>query len=224
MMVRHTTPEPRRPYYEDDAVTLYLGDCRDVLPEIEADVLVTDPPYGIELGTQDYRRNHGSYATTADTYEDYVTMVVPVVEGMIARTKRAAVFVGPHYREMPKAEAIGGIYHPSASGRTGWGFKTFLPVLLYGTSPNRHLESFATTIYSTATVRRIDHPCPKPIEWMRWLVGLATEVHDVVIDPFAGSGTTLRAAKDLGRKAIGIEIEERYCEEAARKCAQEVLA
>jgi site-specific DNA-methyltransferase (adenine-specific) len=67
------------------------------------------------------------------------------------------------------------------------------------------------------------HPCPKPIGQWKWLVNRATVVGDSILDPFMGSGTTLRAAKDLGRKAIGIEIEERYCEIAANRLRQEVL-
>lgn len=68
---------------------------------------------------------------------------------------------------------------------------------------------------------QIDHPAPFPYELASRAI--ATTTAAAVLDPFAGSGTTLRAAKDLGRKAIGIEIEERYCEIAARRCAQETL-
>ena len=66
-------------------------------------------------------------------------------------------------------------------------------------------------------------PRPKPLPWMKWAVALVSRPGETVIDPFMGSGTTLRAAKDLGRRAIGIEIEERYCEIAAKRLGQEVL-
>jgi len=65
------------------------------------------------------------------------------------------------------------------------------------------------------------HPCPKPLAWAKWLIAKSTA--QTVLDPFMGSGTTLRAAKDLGRKAIGIEIEERYCEIAAKRMSQMVM-
>ena len=68
-----------------------------------------------------------------------------------------------------------------------------------------------------------DHPTVKPIALMRYLCRLITPPGGTILDPFMGSGTTLRAAKDLGRQSIGIEIEERYCEIAARRLGQEVL-
>lgn len=109
---------------------------------------------------------------------------------------------------------------PPAAGVGPWGFVNFHPMLFYGKrggvgSRPLSMESFATSEES-------DHPCPKPIKWMTWALSLTDS--QTVLDTFAGSGTTLRAAKDLGRKAIGIEIEERYCEIAAKRMAQEVLA
>jgi site-specific DNA-methyltransferase (adenine-specific) len=68
------------------------------------------------------------------------------------------------------------------------------------------------------------HPTVKPTDLLAILLGYSTLAGEVVLDPFMGSGTTLVAAKNLGRKAIGIEIEERYCEIAAKRCSQEVLA
>lgn len=67
------------------------------------------------------------------------------------------------------------------------------------------------------------HPCPKPLKFKSWLIDKFSDKNSSIIDPFMGSGTTLRAAKNLGRKAIGIEIEEKYCEIAAKRCRQGVL-
>lgn len=218
------------PYYQDDAVTIYHGDCREFLPR--ADVLVTDPPYGINIGGPDVGRNgrggrhgleKGTYDSYDDTYENYVETVVPTIQRALALTRRGAVFSGPHLQELPKASAVGGIYCRAGSGRHPWGFKTFLPVLFYGTAPRLQHGARPNVFESTATAELNGHPCPKPLPWLRWLMDLVSLPGEVVLDPFLGSGTTLRAAKDLGRKAIGIEIEERYCEIGALRCAQEVL-
>lgn len=221
-----------KPYYEDDACTIYHGDAWEVVPLLTADALVTDPPYGVGLGQTSGRgrRKRGllrdAYLTYEDTYENYLNEVVPLVRIIIDKyVQRGAVFVGPHFQDMPKADALGGVYCPSGAGRHSWGFKTFLPVLLYGTAPNLNRGAVTpTTLKSTAKADGSLHPCPKPLEWMSWLITLTSSPSCTVLDPFMGSGTTLRAAKDLGRKAVGIEIEERYCEIAARRLGQEVLA
>lgn len=216
------------PYYQDDLVTIYNCDSRKF--KAVGDVLITDPPYGVDLGSHGAAkdgRTHlltkEAYASYEDTYANFVVEVVPIVKHYVAECSRSAVWVGPHYHEFPKADAIGGVFHPAASARNRWGFKNFLPILLYGTRPNAGAGCFPTAIYSSAVAEPSAHPVPKPLTWLRWLVGLTTEKDDVIVDPFAGSGTTLRAAKDLGRKAIGIEIEERYCELAATRMGQEAL-
>jgi site-specific DNA-methyltransferase (adenine-specific) len=96
-------------------------------------------------------------------------------------------------------------------------------VLFYGTAPDLNLGAKPNTLQSSDTAERNGHPCPKPLSWMKWLVVLASSDKEVICDPFMGSGTTLRAAKDLGCSAIGIEIEERYCEMAAKRLQQEVI-
>lgn len=221
------------PYYQDDAVTLYHGDCREILPGLVADVLVTDPPYGVNLGDPDVGGKgrggkHGletsAYLTTVDTLEHLHRVVIPVVTQALAMTKRGAIFSGPHFQDFPKADALGGIYCPAGVGRHCWGFKLFHPVLLYGTDPRLHFGARPNVVQSNAPTESNGHPCPKPLRWMTWVVDLASLPDETVLDPFAGSGTTLRAAKDLGRRAIGVEIEERYCEIAARRLTQEVFA
>jgi len=224
------------PYYEHAGVTIYHGDAAEVLCGFgwyergrEDAVLVTDPPYGVNLGaTKGSGGSHGlvrdGYASFDDTYQNFVSHVLPIIRTATRMTARAGIFSGPHIHEQEKPDAIGGVFCPAAAGRTSWGFKNFLPVLLYGSAPNLHLGATTpTAIQSVALAARVDHPCPKPLPWMEWLVRLTSKDSDTILDPFMGSGTTLRAAKDLGRKAIGIEIEERYCEIAAKRLAQEVF-
>jgi site-specific DNA-methyltransferase (adenine-specific) len=103
------------------------------------------------------------------------------------------------------------------------GFNEWEPVLMYGKrriyNDLKWLAAWNNTSSHTG-----DHPCPKPENLMRWLVEQGSDPTDTILDPFAGSGTTLVAAKALGRKAIGIEIEERYCEIAVRRLQQSVMA
>lgn len=221
-----------RPYYEEPGITIYHGDCRDVLPSITADVLVTDPPYGVNLGKHaaaaDPRGRHlakQAYASYDDTPENFSEVVAPAISIAIARCKRAMVFcVPPSMWQLPPPDAIGGIFVPSAVGRNRWGWSNLIHCLMYGVAPGLERGAKHTAISKTVTAEDTGHPTTKPLEWMKWAVALGSEPSDTVVDPFMGSGTTLRAAKDLGRHAIGIEIEERYCEVAVKRLRQETLA
>lgn len=218
-----------KPYYEHGGISIYHGDCRDVLPSLAFDVLICDPPYGVNLGIDKDMRggSHGlakvAYASYVDTEENWREIVVPVLADAISRAKRSAVFVGPHIQDMPRGSVLGGVYCPAATGRHRWGFNCFIPILLYGTAPNMHKGLKHTVLKSTAVAEKNGHPCPKPLAWMEWLMGLSSVSTDVICDPFAGSGTTLVAAANHGRRAIGIELDERYCEIAAKRLSQEVL-
>ena len=203
---------------------LWLGDCREVLPLLaRVDAVITDPPYGVDLGsTNGSGGAHGlqlqAYASYADTYENYVAEVVPALTQAIQLTGRAAVFIGPHIHELPKFDALGGVYCSAATGRHQWGFKNFLPVLLYGTYPDLHKGAhFPTVIASNETAEKNGHPVPKPVGWMLWLVGLTTRRCETVLDPFMGSGTTGVACAQLGRKFTGIEREPKYFDIACRR-------
>lgn len=220
-----------RPYFDDGQIAIYHGDCRDVLSLITADVLVTDPPYGVNLGShsaaKDKRARHiakAGYASYDDTPENFDAVVVPAISAALAFVKRGAVFVAAHMAwRLPVPSAVGGVFLPSAVGRNAWGFASLAHVLLYGSAPRLELGCKPTAIRSVEHASSTEHNCAKPLGWMTWLVGLAAEKTDVVIDPFMGSGTTLRACKDLGIRAVGIEQDERYCEIAARRMSQQTL-
>jgi site-specific DNA-methyltransferase (adenine-specific) len=207
--------------------TLYLGDSAEMLPQLcGANAVVTDPPYGVGLGsTAGSGGSHGlsiaAYDGYEDTYENYVSQIVPILRDCIFRSDRAAIFIGPHIHELPKFDALGGVYCSAATGRHQWGFKNFLPVLFYGTYPDLHKGAqYPTVIASNETAEKNGHPVPKPLGWMRWLVSLTTRRGETALDPFMGSGTTGVAAIQLGRSFIGIEREPKYFDIACRRIEQ----
>lgn len=209
-----------RIYYKDDAVTLWHGDASAI--HVAADVMVTDPPYGVDFAgktTKRRTRKLGGY-TTADDPDIGPT----VVSRMLGSVKRAAVFPGNRgLHNYPKPRDIGCVYCPGGAGIGPWGFVMFHPVLFYGTRPNNNLRPTSMQSFDTAGTDAAGHPCPKPVRWMTWVLSLVSLPGEFVVDPFAGSGTTLLAAKAMGRRAIGVEIEEKYCEIAATRLSQEVL-
>jgi DNA modification methylase len=224
-----------KPYYQDDAVTIYHGDCRKVLPHLgPIDATVTDPPYGVGLAAKRAKQRGvgvvsrtGSYSF-ADTPEYLKSVVVPIVEE--CRDVSRCVALTPGTRNLwlyPPADDVGCFYSAAGTGMGRWGFTCSQPILFYGSDPylrtgrGSRANSCGQTYPNDAN--EYAHPCAKPLPMMRWLVVRASLENETVLDPFMGSGTTLAAAKYSNRKAIGIEIEERYCEIAAKRCAQEVL-
>lgn len=207
-----------KPYYEEDGITIYNADCRDVLPQLEpVDLVLTDLPYG----------NGTAYGTFDDTPENVAVLVQNVMPLLLRVSKRVLITPGvANIHSYPKPDWILSWTTPAGAGSGPWGFCCWQPVLAYGKDPylaeglGRRPDAKEMTYTSAVN----GHPVPKPIEVMRWLVARGSvKQADTILDPFMGSGTTLRAAKDLGRKAIGIEIEERYCEIAVKRLAQGVL-
>lgn len=217
------------PYYADDNVALYHGDCLDLLPGLTADVMVTDPPYGIgwrkQLNRAAGSRAHSGIANDADT-----TCRDQALE--LWGTRPAALF-GSLYAPAPADVRHILIWEkPPDAGVIGstLGFRRDIEAIyLTGPWPKQPprsgsvLRSCASNVGGSSSPAGITgHPHAKPTDLMRQLLDACPP--GLIVDPFAGSGATLRAAKDLGRQAIGIELEERYCEIAARSLAQEVLA
>lgn len=223
-----------KPYYEEPGIVIYNGDCRDILPKLHpVDLLLTDPPYGVNLGdhegAKDNRPDHvlikGHYLSYEDSFENLRSVVIPAIGVALSKATRGIVFcAGQHVTEYPKPQGIGGIYFPAAQGRNSWGFTSLATALLYGPGCRVELGSKATVFSSVAASEKNGHPCPKPLNAMKYFVNLGSEIGNSILDPFMGSGTTLVAAKELGRRAIGIELEEKYCEIAAKRLSQEVFA
>ena len=210
------------PYYEDDHVTLYHGDCREILPGLCGDVVLTDPPYGIGLG-------YDGYEDTADGLDELIRDVFPL---MLSAAPVVALTPGiDNIWRYPPARWMPCWYMANACASTGrWGFNQWQPLLVYGTDPflkrqmGRRPDVIITAAPNTGSDKRRGHPCPKPTEaWRKILMRLSPAEAETIVDPFAGSGTTLDVAKYTGRKAIGIELSERYCEIAAKRLGQEVL-
>ena len=223
------------PYYEQDGIAIYHADCREILPLISgADCVVTDPPYGVGLEAKSAKRRGGGVVRRPGSYSfpdtpEYVSeVVIPVVRQCIEMAK--AVAVTPGVRNLwlyPPADDVGGFYSAAATGMGKWGFTAIQPILYYGSDPflrtGRGSRSNSCGQTYPNDANSVDHPCAKPIRMWKWLVARTSLEGETILDPFMGSGTTLRAAKDLGRKAIGIEIEERYCEIAAKRLMQSVM-
>lgn len=215
------------PYYDEDGITIYHGDAKDVMPPMwsliadGARVLITDPPFGVGFSGKETK--HGK-ADGGYLGEDDPEVGPRVVRQWLPYVARAVVFTGKrlmfHY---PEPTDIGCVYLPSGSGMSKWGFSVWTPVLFYGKRPDS--KQLPVGLMSHATVdKHNEHPCPKPLPWMKWATTLATRPGDLVVDPFMGSGTTLVAAKQAGLQAVGIEIEKQYCEIAVERLAQGVLA
>lgn len=209
------------PYYSDELVTLYHGDCLQITEWITADVLVTDPPYGIgwKIGNHPKRGSvaHAGIANDDDTSARDAAIL------MWGDTRPAAVF-GTWTAQVPHARQTLVWRKPPDSGvigsTTGYRRDTEL-IFLLGGWPRRS-ASLSSVLGTDAGMGSYlnGHPHAKPTGILEVLI---TGSPGVIADPFAGSGSTLVAAKRLGRKAIGVELEERYCEIAARRLSQGVL-
>lgn len=215
-----------KPYYQDDYATIYHGDCREILPTLpKVDLVLTDPPYGVALGSRENNnREREAYASTDDSPEEIIKLVRFVLA--VSQVKAGRVVLTPGVRNMfayTQPSHIGAFYYPAASGCNVWGFSCWQPIFYYGPDPYAGKGSKPDSFQSTEPSEKNGHPCPKPIgQWSKLLERVSLQ-SDTILDPFMGSGTTLVAAKQLGRKAIGIEIEEKYCEIAARRLQQEYL-
>jgi len=212
------------PYYDDGkGIVIYHGDCRDILPHLpKVDLLLTDPPYGIKMseefggfggfGKPIARRQ---YPDSWDEFRpDDSTFIL-----LLSKSDRAIIWGGNFFADLL----------PRSTHWLVWDKLNTMPTFgdceLAWTNVVRKSVRKKTVEWNglLGKERERAHPTQKPLALMAWCIENYSVEGDTILDPFMGSGTTLRAAKDLGRQCIGIEIEEKYCEIAARRLGQEVL-
>jgi DNA modification methylase len=210
-----------KPYYEDEAVQIFHADCREVLPTLTADLVLTDPPYGMALNT-DYSGFNG-WSGKSKNHERITGDDKPFDPSPLLTFKRTILWGANHY-----ASRL-----PDSGGWIVWNKRgnglpseiCFGDCELAWTNLRQSVRMFSMMWHGVArwTKEPAYHPTQKPVALMAWCIERNSDEGEIILDPYMGAGTTLRAAKDLGRKAIGIEIEERYCEIAAKRMAQSVM-
>ena len=241
-----------KPYYDYAGITIYLGDCREILPSLEkVDLCLTDPPYGMTACSWDEKLGGaGTWAILRGTADCFIiTACNPYAAQLISANESAYKHEWIWYKDKPsnftnaklcpmrehEIVLVFGkpIYTPQMETRRGSGpervgskARSFgsehLPIGegVYSLVTDKRYPSSVRQI-NTARSSLLGHPTQKPIELFSYI--LRSYQCETILDPFMGVGTSLRAAKDMGRKAIGIEISERYAEIAAKRMSQEVL-
>jgi DNA modification methylase len=223
---RWTPTAPPTPYYADDLVTIYHGDALDVLSRLMGRLLiVTDPPYGIGLanhGHANFRRRRVSWEIAGDHDQTLGQSAIDLAASLDWPTIAFAHPMRPwsgtwrQHLVWDKGGAFGGGGDPLTCWKQTWEL-----IQVSRTGELSGPRDSAVLRFQPDKADYALHPSPKPVELLRYLIGKVADLP--VVDPFMGLGSAVRAAKDLGRRAIGIEIEERYCEIAAQRCSQEVL-
>lgn len=232
------------PYYDDGLIQLYHGDALEILPTLDANScagVVTDPPYCSGGRQQASARSirekntRGEWFNTdnmgSDSYIWWLRQAVGELYRICTQGSHLYMFTDwRQYANVTTACETKGwtlrsvvVWDKMRGGAMGSFWRSnheWCPVFSKGPPRPTPTQSYFNTWHGTKP-QTGSHPTEKPVALMEYLIQATSE--GTVIDPFAGSGTTLRAAKDLGRPAIGIELEEAYCEVVAKKLAQEVL-
>lgn len=219
------------PYYADDLVTIYHGDSREVLPSLgPVGALITDPPFGVGFdygtGLQDDEAGHmGRIWPVIEAAEALVDAGPVAVYQAAKYARKWAEWFPREWRPIALPKSFIQMRRTSPQWATDY-------VLLWSTpgTPAPRFEEWMPkpnrdwyVSKSPNFKRGIDHPCPRPLDQVEYLVRLLVAPDKTVLDPFMGSGTTMLAAQRLGRRSIGIELEERYCEVAVQRLQQEVM-
>lgn len=187
--------------------TVICGDCLEVMRGMEdnsVDLVLTDPPYGIGL-------KYDVYKDTDANWNDMFMWLIPEIK----RISSMAVLPCCQIKKLPfiytnyPPDWLICWYKGSPGHRAYVGFNDWEPLLVYGKTKGCQMHDY---FHCSPTPFDNGHPCPKPVDWAKWLISRCTKEGDTVLDCFAGSGTTCIAAKTLNRYYIGIDLSETYCQ------------
>ncbi len=209
-----------KPYYERGGITILNGDCRELLPEVTGALIIADPPYGINHPTDYKSRGRGNLAACRD-YPPVYGDDKPFDPSFILKRNLPTLLWGANYYAQMLPPVSGWLVWDKerpdeldqATCELAW------TNFVHGVRRFRYLWNGMLR----ASDEPLFHPTQKPVSLTLWVLGLRWTPHGTVIDPYMGAGGVIVAAKMLGRRAIGIEIEERYCEIAANRLMQGVL-
>lgn len=217
-----------KPYYDDGQCVIYHGDCREVVPTLGLTrflppLILTDPPYGVSLNTAYHKAQRERLAASHD-YPPVHGDDQPFDPTWLVEFPFACLWGANYYaNDLPRSgqwlvwdKRDGMALNDQADCELAW--TKGAP----GTVPRVFRHMWNGMLKDSERSERRVHPTQKPVALMQWCLTFFPDAK-TVLDPYMGSGSTLRAAKDAGRQAIGIEFEERYCEIAASRLAQEVL-
>lgn len=218
-----------KPYYDEDGITIYHGNCLDVLPLLDrVDLCLTDPPYGIN-----YESNWGAGRGKIPITNDGARLSLKLYRQVVPMIPADHVLWFTRWDAWPDVwEVLGMSFpmrgllvwdkgHPGMGDLSHWG-PSYELVASVGIGKTRGTRDQSVLHFTPLAPGQRVHPTEKPVSLLRYLIGKLAP--SSVLDPFMGSGSTLVAAKSLGCRAIGIEVEERYCELAAERLAQGTLA
>lgn len=216
-----------KPYYDEDGITIYHADCLEILPDIDPadiDLLLTDPPYGIGLSTfyHDNGRSTqgGRHAWPAKNHPPVVGDESSFDPSHLLRFGKAVLFGANHFADkLPTSSSW--IVWNRLSGANDGADAELAWSNLGGTV--RMFSHMWTGYRRDSEIGFHVHPTQKPVALMEWILDRWTEPGDLILDPYMGSGPVAKACHLMGRRYIGVEIEERYCEIAVQRLAQGVL-
>lgn len=220
-----------QPYFEDDGIVLYHGSCLEIDAWLQADVLVTDPPYGMSFRSGMRKATEKFDKIQGDDTPELRDNMLQMWRGAKGTDAIGAVFGTWRVPRPPDCTNVLVWYKFGAGPGMGNLAEVFgnshedIYILGSWKKPpkvTRRGSVIQTNESRSAEAEKVGHPTPKPVGLMEQLIE-ATVPGTVIAEPFAGGGSTLVAARNLGRKAIGVEIEEKYCEIIANRLSQGAL-